>query len=113
MDLEAFKFIFQVVQFFLTGGIGIYVYLSNKDKVTNDRITHLEDDLDTKLDTQIDRIARLESASTHALNHGDLGSVYERVSAVDQRLARLEGEFKSQGDTLRLILNQITQKGMQ
>lgn len=111
--LELVKFGFQVLQFLLLGGISIYVYLSNRDRVTNTRISEMETDIDTRLDGQGERIAKLESASAHALNHLDLGSVYNRISAVDQRLSHLEGENKAQSDTLRLILNQITQKGMQ
>lgn len=113
MDMELIKFGFQVLQFLLLGGISIYVYISNRDRVTNSRISQMETGIDNRLDGQGERIAKLESASSHAINHVDLGEVYKRISAVDQRLSHLEGENKAQSDTLRLILNQITQKGMQ
>lgn len=113
MDLEIFKAIFMVINAAISGGAWLYIYLINRNRVTNERIAKLQDDVDTRLDNHADRMARLESDIIHAPNHGHLGSVYDRVGAIDQRLARLEGEFKAQGDTLRLILNQITQKGMQ
>jgi len=71
MDLELAKFLFQVLTFLMTGGIGVYVYLSNKNKVTNDRIGKLEDDLDAKLDGHIERIVALEAKAESSLTHDD------------------------------------------
>lgn len=108
MDLELAKFLFQVLTFLMTGGIGIYVYLSNKDKVTNDRIGKLEEDIDTKFDTYGERIAKLETNP----NHADITKVYESVSALAATVNQLVGENRGQSDTLKLILNQIAVKGM-
>lgn len=111
--MELIQFGFQVLQFLLLGGISIYVYISNRDRVTNARITQMETGTDNRLDGQGERIAKLESASNHALGLPDLDHVYKRITEVDQRLSHLQGENKSQSDTLRMILNEITKKGMQ
>ncbi|MBA4381818.1 MAG: hypothetical protein C0406_04560 [Sideroxydans sp.] len=108
MDLELAKFLFQVLTFLMTGGIGIYVYLSNKDKVTNDRIGKLEEDIDTKFETYGERIAKLETNPSHA----DIAKVYESINALSATVNQLVGENRGQSDTLKLILNQITAKGM-
>lgn len=112
MDIEMAKFLFQVLTFLMTGAIGIYVYLSNKDKVTNDRIGKLEDDLDEKLDGHAERIASLESASKLAPDHADIAKVYESLNTLAATVNQLVGENRGQSDTLKLILNQITAKGM-
>ena len=112
MDLELAKFLFQVLTFLMTGGIGIYVYLSNKDKVTNDRIGKLEDDIDEKFDTYGERIAKLEAVSETAPDHADISKVYDSINQLAATVNQLVGENRGQSDTLKLILNQITAKGM-
>jgi len=112
MDLELAKFLFQVLTFLMTGGIGIYVYLSNKDKVTNDRIGKLEEDIDDKFDIYGERIAKLEATSENAPDHTDISKVYDSINQLAATVNQLVGENRGQSDTLKLILNQITAKGM-
>ena len=90
MSLELAKFLFQVLTFLMTGGIGIYVYLSNKDKVTNDRIGKLEEDLDAKLDGHAERITALETGS---IKHKDLSELHEKINGVSNNVSALTGEF--------------------
>lgn len=97
------KFGFQVLQFLLTGGIGIYVYMTNKDKVTNDRITDLEKDIDKKSDDHGERIAKLEARVEKAPTHDDLAKLHEKINEVSACVNRLEGEFIGASRTLQLI----------
>lgn len=94
-------------------GIGAYLFWERHNDGTTRRIDSLETNLDERLDDHSQRMARLESETTHLPTHVDLGHLYERVTAVDKSISRMEGEFKAQSDTLRMILNQITHKGMQ
>lgn len=103
MDMEIFKLGFQVLQFVLTGCIGVYVYLTNKDKVTNDRITKLEDDIDEKIDLHGERLAKLETVAEKAPSHNDLAKMYEKINQVAGGISRLEGEFTGANRTLQLI----------
>ncbi len=112
MDIEFWKFGFQVLQFLITGALAVYVYLSNRDKVTNDRISKLEDDLAVKLDGHGERIATLETAHGTAPNHADIAKVYKSLNTLAATVNQLVGENRGQSDTLKLILNQITAKGM-
>lgn len=112
MDIELAKFLFQVLTFLMTASVGVYVYLSNKDKVTNDRIGKLEEDLDKKLDGHGERIAKLEASSESAPNHADIAKVYDSLNTLAATVNQLVGENRGQSDTLKLILNQITAKGM-
>jgi hypothetical protein len=54
----------------------------------------------------------LKTTAENALNHGDLAKVYESVNKLSATVNQLVGENRGQSDTLRLILNQITAKGM-
>lgn len=112
MDIEVLKLGFQVLQFLVTGALAIYVYLSNKDKVTNDRIGKLEDDLDEKLDGHGERISKLETRAEGAPNHDHLGDLYEKVHAVDTKVSSQGGKLESIDATLRMILSRIAEKGM-
>lgn len=88
MDMEALKLAVQIGQFVLTAGVGFYVYMSNKDKVTNERITKLEDDLDARMDNHAQRITAVEEAAKHAPTHEDLGRIYEQITATRGDIAR-------------------------
>lgn len=107
------KFGFQVLQFLLLGGISIYVYLSNRDKVTNARITEMETGIDARLDIHVERIAKLEAQSDKALTHVDIGVLHEKINNVRADVSSIAGELKGISDNQKLILTQITQKGMQ
>lgn len=113
MDLEVVKFIFTVIQTLAMAWVTFYVYISNKDKVTNARISKLETDIDTRMDGQSERIARLEEQVKGGPTHDDLGKLYEKLNRVAESNSRVEGELKAVADTLRMILNKIAEKGMQ
>lgn len=133
MDFEAIKLAVQIGQFLLTGGVGIYVYMSNKDKVTNTRITELEratnasiktyeQDSDTRIQTleeSIDkrlgdhavRIARLEERAENAPTHDDLGELHEKINGVNEHLKTMSGEFTSFKGLLITIHDYILKGG--
>jgi len=101
--MEEWKFAFQVLQFLLTGGIGVYVYMSGKDTVTNGRISKLEADIDAKIDQHGERIAKIEARAEKAPTHEDLAKIYDKINKQSECLSRLEGEFEGVKRTLQLI----------
>lgn len=127
MDIESAKFYFQVLQFLLTGGIGIYVYLSNKHTATNDRVGKMAEATDERLDNHSERITRLEGSAKasetaqrdcpqharrisdleagakHSPTHEDLGEMHEKINVVSGQLNTLTGEFSAVRRTLDLI----------
>lgn len=103
MDLESAKLAFQVLQFLLTCGVGFYVYMSNKDKVTNDRITRLEQDIDQHLDKHAERIAKIEARAESAPSKQDIAELHNKVNEVGRCVSGLQGEFKATNRTLALI----------
>lgn len=112
MELQYIALAISVANFVLTWGVALYMYLANKNKVTNERITLMETDFDGKLDRHADRLARLEEAVEHAPTHADLSKVYEGLNSLAGTVNQLVGENRGQTDTLRLILSRITERGM-
>ena len=111
MDMEVIKFGFQVIQFLLTGGVMVYVYLVNKDKVTNDRIERLEDDLDEKLDGQGERIAKLETRADGQPTHEDLSKLHEKINTVSKDISNLSGQFIGVNTLLQTIHRHLMKQG--
>lgn len=103
MGVEWVTFWFQVLQFLLMCGISFYVYISNRDKVTNDRIGRLEEDLDAKFDGHIERIAALETRAESALTHNDLADIHEKINKIGSDISLLSGEFTG----VRNLLNTV------
>lgn len=103
IDFQLLNFGFEVFQSVATACVGIYVYLTNRDKVTNDRITNLEDGVDKRLDSHSDRLARLEEAVQHVPTHEDLGDIHTRINDVAAGLSTLTGEVNGMHTTLNLI----------
>lgn len=112
MDIETAKFLFQIAQFLLTCGVGFYVYMSNKNTVTNDRITGFQNDVDDRLDQHGERIAKIESGCKFHPSHRDLGDLHIKINAVDGKVSTMSGKMEGIDANLRLILSRITERGL-
>ena len=102
MDLGNPNFLQVVVDVMLamvTGGLGLYLWLSKKSAINANHITRLEQDITTQLRSQSDRLTRLEEA----LDRTDLSKINGRITANTQEVARLRGEFAGVKSTLDLI----------
>lgn len=113
MDIPSIALAVSAANFFLNWGIGFYVHLVSKNKVTNDRITKLENDFDTRMDGQGERIARLEEQMRTVPTHDDLSKLYDKVNATANMVSSIAGELKVVNDNLRMILNRVAEKGLQ
>lgn len=111
MDYQSFAFWFGVVQWLTTVGVWIYVWNVNRNRVTDARISALEDHVDTKIDGHADRIARLEQDARHMPSHADLKSVHRRLDEVNGELKQLSGQFTAANNTLSLIHQHLLEKG--
>lgn len=86
----------------------VWSYVERRGDKTNERIAELS----VKVE-QLDKdVAALETTTGAAPNHADLGKVYESINDQAKTLNQLVGENRGQSDTLRLILNQVMQKGL-
>lgn len=77
------------------------------------RLDAVEEELDVRMKDHAERLARLEGVISKVPTHDDISRLYEKQNDTARSLAMLLGEIKGHGDTLRLILSQIAQKGMQ
>lgn len=109
MDVEHLRVWLQIINMLGTFSIGAWMYLEKRNDKTNDRITELAG----KVDNLDKDVSALKTSSETAPNHADLSKVYESINALAATVNQLVGENRGQSDTLRLILNQIAQKGMQ
>ncbi len=113
MTVEEKMFWLQVVHILATAALGIYVWASNRHRVTNQRITDLEAGVDLRLDTHAERLVRLETQVKGAPTHDDLGKLYDALNETSRQVSQLVGTVSSMNDNVRLILNRIADKGMQ
>lgn len=108
MDPETIRTALQAINMLGTFALGVWLYLERRSDKTNERVT----DLVTKV-AQLDKdVSALQATADVAPSHGDLSKVYDSINELSSTVNQLVGENRVQSDTLRLILNQITQKGM-
>lgn len=108
MDIETIKVWLQGINMIGTFALGVWLYLEKRSDKTNERVSELAIKVD-KLDKDV---GALQASARQAPNHGDLAAVHEKINEVAQVVHQLVGENRGQTDTLRLILKQITQKGL-
>lgn len=109
-QVETWRLVLDVVQFVLWAVLGIYVWLSNRHRVTEDRITALEDEVGKRLDRHGQRLSRVEEAMANAPNHGHIGEVYERLNAVHGQLQELIGTVGALTRQMQLINEHLLSK---
>ena len=119
MDMGVLDFAWKV-SISLVNTVGwVWLYLAQRDKVTNSRISLLEDAMELKMDGHGDRISRLEKDVSHSPTHSDLGKLHERMNSLEHRLGdrielvsgavkRIEGENAAQTRILNLVYESLT-----
>lgn len=108
MDAETIKIWLQGINMLGTFALGVWLYLEKRSDKTNERVKELAEKVE-----QLDKnVSTLEATSEAAPNHSDLAKVYESINGLAATVNQLVGENRGQTDTLRLILNRITEKGM-
>ena len=93
VDYSALRFWFDVGQFFLTCAIGVYVWMSNRQKVTATRIKKMEADVGEGLLSHGNRLTKLESDSGHIPSRLEMGSLSDKISGLSRELGKLEGRL--------------------
>lgn len=86
-----------------------WLYIERRNDKTNERINNQAERMD-----MIEKdLSGLIATSKGAPTHNDLANVYHAQNRTDEKLNQLIGETRSQSDLLRLIMAQITKKGME
>ncbi len=84
-----------------------WMYLASRDKVTNGRISTLQEEIDKKLDVHADRLTSLEKGVEMSPNHDHLAQLHQRINEVAGALKRIEGESSSQTRILNLVYESL------
>lgn len=103
-----FNTLLQIANFLGIIVMGILRWLEKRNDKTSEQIAELTERL-ANLDTDV---TQLRAAAEAAPTHDHLGQVYAAINELAATVHQLVGENRGQSDTLRLILNQITIKGM-
>lgn len=109
MDPYKLLFLIQMANMLANFGIGAWLYLEKRNDKTNERITELAGKV-SHMDMDV---AALKSSAETAPSHNDLSQVYKSINELAATVNQLVGENRGQSESLRMILNQIAQKGMQ
>lgn len=107
VDYGALQLAFDVLQCLITAAIGVYVWISNKSRVTHARITKLEKDVDGRLDDHNVRLANIEAHMKHLPGHDDIDDLREKVSSLNGTVERLRGDVHGVRDALRPLQNVV------
>ena len=127
MSLEEAKFwfmvSFQLINALASSGLWLYVRYGDRNKEVDRKFESLREDMakkvgelrkeaDQRMDMQDKTIARLSGLAERAPTHADLAALHEKANITAQSVSSIAGEMKGMGETLRLILNRIAEKGM-
>jgi hypothetical protein len=107
MDYAAMDFWWKVAITLMNGGVWLYMYLVNRNRVTNGRIDQLETDLGRDIQQHSERISRLEQGAKGSPSHTDLRKIYERIAGVEGSISRIEGENTAQTRILNLVYESL------
>jgi len=82
-----------VAQLIINASIGIWGYLLNKNRVTNDRITKLENALAEKCSKHHDRTARLEIDINQLPSKPEICNLTNKIDRLSEKLATVDGRL--------------------
>ncbi|WP_300335612.1 hypothetical protein [Accumulibacter sp.] len=112
MDQQTIMLGLGLANFGLTWGLAAYMYIVNQNKVTNDRLSAMEDDLVRKYEQHAERLAGLEVTLRAQPTHRDVGMLYESINKLASTVNQLVGETKMQSDVIRMMMNTMVSNGL-
>lgn len=110
MELGWLDFLWKVVITILNFAGWVWMYLSSRDKVTNARISTLQEEIDVKLDDHGTRLTSLERTQELGPTHEDLGKLHGRIDELSSLLKRSEGESNAQTRILNLVYESLIKR---
>lgn len=111
-----------IVDIIVTALVGAYLWLSNKSKVTNDKIDALEDGLTVqleKLKTNLDRvyqehdrrITKLEARLDRMPTYDDINSLQNGIAGFSHAVGKIEGELTSLKTSVERLTQILLERG--
>lgn len=87
----------------LTAIFVTWMYLDRKNDKTNQRISSLEETLESRLDTHAERLTRIEVDLHNTPNHADLGKIYDEIRKQSETMANINAAVTAQAATMRSL----------
>lgn len=118
IDYRAWEFWLKVGQVAGYVILGIYVWLSNRQKATVAEIQAVKDQVDLlekgqaeKCSKHLQRTTALESSVQGLPTHRDLGEMYEKINGVKSTVDEISGSMKGIGFQLKLLVEHHLKEG--
>lgn len=103
MESIVWKDLLAWLQFALSIALGLFLWITNKDKVTNKRISDFEDHNDKRFDRQAERLTKVETTLDNRPKSPDINRLHRRMDDVQKQVSSQSGELKGIHKTLDLI----------
>jgi uncharacterized coiled-coil protein SlyX len=98
----------QIINLIATCGILVWMYFQKRSDKTAERL----DELAKRMESSEKDLVELKSGLSHSLRHDDLARIYDALNKLSEQVNQMSGEFRSQSEMQRLIVNRITERGM-
>ena len=127
MTLDELKFWsmvgFQIINALASSGLWLYLRYGDRNKQVDQKIEGVKDAInkgltnarrenDLRADGLEQRLAKVEVQLANAPTHQDLAAIHEKLNETAGAMRELTGTVKGMNDTLKLMLAQVAQKGM-
>lgn len=91
---ESLRFWFSIVEFLITAGVWLYVWVANRNRVTQESAQRVEKELRGKIQTQEIEITTLK-ANVHALpTQIQMAAISNKVGEIDGDMKGVKAELK-------------------
>lgn len=111
MSWDEARFYLELGNIGLTAVVGLYVWITSKNRVTNARISQLESEVDGRIDSLMIRMTAQEERSKHAPTHSDFIRVHERLDKLSEEISELCGASKAMHRQLDMLNQYLLEHG--
>ena len=110
MDYEALRFWLDELHIVIAAGIGVYGWLVRRIHVLSGRIRDLGASTDERMDSQDQRLTRVESDIEHGPTRSDFSRIHNRIDEVAASISRIEGESHAAARNIDLIHQHLLER---
>jgi len=107
VSIEESKFLVDLAQTVVIAIIGVMNWLHNRQRVTNDTINRLQNNIDERLDKHTERLTRVEADMRNVPNHADLAEIYREMRTISATMATINAAMTSNAATLKALNDQV------
>jgi len=93
MDYEAAKFWLEVVMMLVNIALWLFIWNSNKNRVTSEKIAGLELEIENKLEDHAEKLGRMDERLKVSIGHHELKPVYDRMNSMQKELSEINGKM--------------------